>query len=156
MSLRDVREHPFRDGMKSVNDSLKMLDGFSMLVPDSEISRYQNYLNAAKKFLPLCSDFIEIIYHNKNFYIFQIFDQFMFKYPKSKQNLANPKEITAAFIEFYVRLRKQKVKKFDKEKDDGFKFLASNTTNIYNTLVVYTNLIRASSVLIANPVRFSQ
>lgn len=153
-SLRDVREHPFRDGMTSVNDSLKLLDELSMLVPDSERSKYENYLSAAKRFLPLCSDFIEIIHQNKNFYIFKIFDQFMFKYPKSKQNLANPKEITAAFIEFYIRYRKQKVKNFVKEKDDGVKFLASNTTNIYNTLVVYTNLIRASSVLIRNPLGF--
>lgn len=147
-SLTDVREHPFREGVKSVNDSLALLDDLSIFVPPNESQRYETYLTAARKFLALSSDFIELTYKNKSFYIFKVFKEFMFKYPKSKQNLANPKEITSAFIEFYIRLRKQKVKNFVKEKDDGFKFLASNATNIYNTLVVYTNLLRASSLVI--------
>ena len=148
MSLTDVTEHPFRCGVKSVNESLDLLDSYSTLIPDGEIQRYQNYLSAAKRFLPLCAEFIDMIYHNKNFYIFNAFREFIVKYPKSKQNLANPKQITTAFIEYYIRIRAQRIKKFVKEEDDGFKFLVSNTTNIYNTLVVYTNLVRASSVLL--------
>jgi len=147
MNLTVVREHPFQEGVQGVNNCIHFLETLSMLVPDSETQKYENYLSAIRRFLPLCSEFIELIHLNKNFYMFRIFKEFMFKYPKSKQNLANPKQITTAFIEFYIRYRQQKVKNFVKERDDGVKFLYANTNNIYNTLVVYTNLIRASSVI---------
>ncbi len=156
MSLNDITKRPFSQGTESVERAISELTNISRLLPERVIPKFQHYINSAKKTLPLCYDFIDTTYKNKKYGILKIFTDFMLKYPTIKRNLAKPDQLTAAFIQFYVETKQNKIKKYNKDKDPEFKFLVSNSVNIYNTLSLYNHLLNASKVVINNPLVFTR
>jgi hypothetical protein len=145
VNLIIAEKHLLTGGSAHVKACINFLDEISFMVDQSKMPQYNNYMSAAKRFLPLCSDFLDVVQKNKDFVVFKTLTEFMFKYPKSKQNLANPKELTSAVINYYLR-NKKRSKDYDLKKDKVLMFMRDNTNNIYNTLVVYTNVIRTVSL----------
>lgn len=146
ISLGSIESYLFSNGSKSVDQSLRYLESLEFCVLDHNKDRYRTYLSAARKFSVLTSDFLDIVTANKNFMVCKILIEFVTKYPKTKQNLANPKELTASVLNFYL-LQRKKSKLYKPEQDSLLKFMKDNSTNIYNSIVVATNVIRAKSLV---------
>jgi len=144
--LGTIESYLFSDGSKSVEQSIKLLESLEFCVPEENKVRYNNYISAARKFSILCSDFLDVVAKNKDFVVYKILTDFVLKYPKTKQNLANPTELTSSAINFYL-LKRKTSKLYKPEKDVILKFMKDNSNNIYNSIVVITNVIRAKSLI---------
>ncbi len=145
ISLNTVETHLLSNGSKSVKESMALINSMSMFVSPNDKPRFDNYMTAANRFLQLCSGFLDIMAKNNNFVIYTLLVEFVKKYPKTKQNLANPLELINAFTNFY-RMQ-QKSKSYKPDKDLILKFIRDNKENIYNTVVVITNVLRAKALI---------
>lgn len=145
-SLNTIHSGMFANGSKGVHECLALLDSMSIFVPSADKPRFDNYLNATKRFLPLCSDFLDVLSKNHDFFVYTLLVDYVRFYPKTKQNLANQKELVSSLINFYLMKRK-KSKLYDQGKDPLLKFLQNNSTNVYNSIVVATNILRAQSLV---------
>jgi hypothetical protein len=146
ISLGTIESYLFSNGSKSVDESLALLESLSFCIQEKDKQKFDNYLSAARRFSKLCSNFLDIVSRNKNFVIYSLLTNFVEKYPKTKQNLADPKELTNSVINYYLMKRKTS-KLYKPEKDLILKFIRDNTTDIYNCIVVITNVMRAKSLL---------
>jgi hypothetical protein len=146
VSLSTIQSDLFRNGSKSVTQCLNLLESLSIFVSPADKTRFDNYLTAARRFSVLCSDFLDVISTNKDFFVYSILTNYVTSYPKTKQNLADQKELTASVINFYLMKRKN-TKLYKPDKDPILKFLKANTTNIYNSIVVITNVMRAKMLI---------
>jgi hypothetical protein len=104
------------------------------------------YLDAADRFLVKSAKFIDILVSSNKLLFFNLFVGFVTKYPKTKQNLANPDELIMSLLNFYVTTSK-KNKKYKVDKDPNLKFIRDNSSNIYDALVLITNLDRSRGIL---------
>jgi hypothetical protein len=136
----------FANGSKGVSECLALLDSMSIFVSPPDKPRFDNYLNATKRFLPLCSDFLDVLAKNHDFFVYTLLVDYVRFYPKTKQNLANQKELVSSLINFYLMKRK-KSKLYNQSKDPMLKFLQDNSINVYNSIVVATNILRAKSLV---------
>lgn len=146
VSLSTIQSDLFSNGSKSVNQCLNLLESLSIFVIPVDKPRFDNYLTVARKFSVLCSDFLDIIAKNKHFFVYNILTNYVMYYPKTKQNLADQKELVASVINFYL-MKKKTTKSYNPDKDPILKFLKANTTNIYNSIVVITNVLRAKTLI---------
>lgn len=146
VSLSTIHSDLFSDGSKSVTQCLNLLESLSIFVAPSDKSRFDNYLTAARKFSVLCSDFLDVISKNKNFFVYNILTEFVISYPKTKQNLADQTQLVASVINFYL-LKKKTKKLYKPNQDPMIGFLRANTTNIYNCIVLITNVLRAKTLI---------
>lgn len=146
VSLNTIHSGLFANGSKGVTECLALLNSMSIFVSPSDKPKFDNYLNATKRFLPLCSDFLDILAKNNDFFVYTLLVDYVRFYPKTKQNLANQKELVSSLVNFYLMKRKQS-KLYDKNKDLILKFLQDNSINVYNSIVVATNILRAKNLI---------
>ena len=145
-SLSTIHSGMFANGSKGVHECLALLDSMSMFVKPADKPRFDNYINAVKRFLPLCSDFLDVVAKNHDFFIYTLLVDYVRFYPKTKQNLANQKELVSSLMNFYLMKRK-KSKLYNQSKDPILKFLQDNSINVYNSIVVATNILRAKDLI---------
>ena len=148
--LGTIESYLFSDGSESVKKSISFLESLSFMVPETSKHRYDLYIAAAYKFSVMCSDFLDITTKNKNFIVYKILIEFVKKYPKSKQNLANPAELTQSVLNYYL-MQRHNLKSYKPETDIILKFIKDNSVNIYNSIVIITNVMRARSLI--QPIR---
>jgi len=147
VSLSTIHSSLFANGSKGVNECLALLDSMSIFVPPADKPRFDNYINATKRFLPLCSDFLDVIAKNHDFFVYTLLVDYVRFYPKTKQNLANQKELVSSLINFYLMKRKKSKLHYNQNKDPILKFLQDNSINVYNSIVVATNILRAKTLI---------
>jgi hypothetical protein len=146
ISLSTIHSGLFVNGSKGVHECLALLDSMSMFVKPADKPRFDNYINAVKRFLPLCSDFLDVVAKNHDFFVYTLLVDYVRFYPKTKQNLANQKELVSSLVNFYLMKRK-KSKLYNQSKDPILKFLQDNSINVYNSIVVATNILRAKDLI---------
>jgi hypothetical protein len=137
----------FTEGSKSVKQFILKLREDSIVLPSQDKLNINRYLDAADRFLIKSSKFIDFVTKTKELAIYNLLIGFVINYPKTKQNLANSTELLNSVINYY-RMISNKQKKYDESKDGYINFIKDNSANIYDTIVVITNIIRARDIII--------
>lgn len=138
----------FIEGSKSAKEFISKLKSDSEVLSPSDKIKADRYLSAAERFLYKSSGFIDAVYKSRNSLLYALLVSFVQHYPKSKQNLADAKQLISSVVNYYTNILKSKPSKTSSI-NSQVKFIKDNPVGIYDTIVIITNVIRTYELILS-------